>query len=249
MKNSIKKILIFLLLTPLILLTACSDPQYYTITASPSDSLLGVVQGTINEKMVEGTKVTLIAKENVNTVNTNPFLCWIKDQNKIVSTERQLNLTYNKSTSGNYIALFAETDPQKMMYASIKDITFNSDLEIQTINLKMQYALTTSSSDFVTIFETSFENGMTYQTDNKDILYFGTSSLINEFLIRLEITLVYQDSSTTSPYTLEFKEKVNRNSFDKEGNLIISQYDIISQSNLNITFSKINASLLNNSIN
>ena len=134
MKKFIKTFLIFLLLAPMLLLAACSDPSSYVITASPSDSLLGSVQGVSTEAMTEGTKITLVAKENTNTATSNPFICWVKDQTKVVSTEKSLELTYNATTAGNYTALFSETDPQKMMYVSIGDISLDSALNIQTIN-------------------------------------------------------------------------------------------------------------------
>lgn len=243
MKKFIKTFLIFLLLAPMLLLAACSDPSSYVITASPSDSLLGSVQGVSTEAMTEGTKITLVAKENTNTATSNPFICWIKDQTKVVSTEKSLELTYNATTAGNYTALFSETDPQKMMYVSIGDISLDSALNIQTINFNLQYAASTSSSDYRTIISSSFENGQSYISDYTNVLYLGNAASNNEYIIRLELTLTYTDGSTTSPFYVEFDSEVNRNAFDSDGNLVITQYDNITQTDVSISFSKIRTDL------
>lgn len=243
MKKSIKTFLILLLMTPMLLLAACSEPSSYLIKATPSDSLLGSIQGASSDALVEGTKITLIAKENANTASTNPFICWIKDQSKVVSTEKTLDLTYNATNAGNYTALFAETDLQKMMYVSVGDIALNSELEIQTIDFKLQYALSTASSDFRTITSSSFENGQNYISDYTNVLYLGNAASKNEYIIRLELVLTYTDASVTSPYYLEFASEINRNSFDGNGNLTITQFDQITQTDISISFSKIRADL------
>ena len=120
MKKSLKIFLTCLFLCPLLILTACQSPAQYSITTNPSDSSLGSIpeSSEINlNKKNEGTKITLSIKENYP--ETNPFICWIKDYKKVVSSEKNLDLTYNAENEGNYTAVFEETSLNKMMFSSL----------------------------------------------------------------------------------------------------------------------------------
>lgn len=244
--KKLKKILMIVFLMPILLLASCSDPSSFVITASPSDRILGTVRGAIDGAVTEGNKVTLTAYENANTANTNPFLCWIQNQSFVVSTDRSIELTYNAQSAGNYTALFAEQDLSKMMYAAPSTIEINSQLEVQTINFSLQYARSTSSSDFHNLISSSFANGTPFQSDYKNVLYLGNALSSYSYIIRLEISLVYNDGSTSSPYIVEFDNEVIRNSFDSSGNLAISEYDTVTASTVTVTFTKLHTSLFAN---
>ena len=96
---------LLLCLIPCTVMFACTIKSNYLITASSSDTLLGVVEGMDNNnEKIEGTLITLKAKER-----SGSFVCWVKNNQEIVSGDNEkassLTLVYGKDTAGAYTAI------------------------------------------------------------------------------------------------------------------------------------------------
>lgn len=246
MKRSLKVFLLLLCLCPVLILTACTSPATYLITAIPSDSSLGTIQGAYNnEQLAEGTTITLIANEKQETSLTNPFICWVKDYKTVVSTEKELSLTYNQATQGNYTAVFEETSPKKMLFASINKI--NCSVEgYSTVNYTIKYARTNSgSSDFVELEKGSYTNGQEYSTSNQSLIYFGNAGSNYEYKIQIDLVFVTTTGGETS-YNVSFKDLLNKDSFDTTGKAEMTEQIDILNTSITLTFQKLNSTLYNN---
>ena len=140
-------------------------------------------------KRDEGTVVTLHAKEN--KAETNPFICWIKDNSKIVGTEKELSLTYTASTEGNYTAIFHENQPSKMMFASLSKVSVlssdNSSYDNVEYSIKTGFAGLDINTmpDFAT-GEFSLSD-RTQESNNLSILYFGSAD--RNYLVQATLKL------------------------------------------------------------
>lgn len=241
MKKSIKMFVILLCLCPLLLLTSCGTTTYYTITVSPSDSVLGSVLGSLsNSTQVEGTTMTLTAKEN--KPSTNPFICWIKNNNTVVSTDLTLPLTYNSKTAGRYTALFAETSSNSMMYTALDTISFEPASDVTSINFTLSYSRTASGSDvYTTLASQTLTAENTYISDHTSVLYLGSAGTINNYQYRFRLELSTIDSTGRETlYTLTSQTLLNNLYFNNEETCEVTIYDNISDSNIVLTFEKLN---------
>ena len=170
MKKSLKIFLCVICLLPLVLLSSCGITQYYTITTTESDSTLGKGNGGSDVAMAEGTEITLSANET--KPETNPFICWIKDDNKIVSLEKNYSTTYSQSSSGKYTALFQETTINKTRYSTISNVEI---IGASSANLQISYAYTTALQNKILLEDLNIENGIS-STEKRNVLYFGGAS-------------------------------------------------------------------------
>ena len=223
MKKSIKTILFSLFACSLGLLAACVPPDQYKITASVSDSLLGSVVGAddiyLNTR-AEGTRITL--KVNELKPTTNPFICWIKDYNNVVSLEDSLSLTYSANTAGHYVALFEETNYDKMTYASLTDLSFEPETELAndtTVEYSVIINLTGLDTTKPNYTGDLNKNESVYKatTDNHSVFcLYNTEEGNRNFTVQVKITLKTKDSS--EELTFNFNNDVlGKSSFDTEG--------------------------------
>ncbi len=248
MKKSIKILLILLLICPMVILSACTSPAQYLITALPSDSNLGTIQGAFNnEKLSEGTQINLLAVEKQSTAFTNPFICWIKDYKTVVSTNNQLSLTYNSENAGNYTAVFSETSQSKMMFASINKINFSLE-NMTTINYEIQYArINSGSSNFASLEIGSYANIEEYFTSNKNVVYFGSAGSNYEYMIKVNLNM-QQSSGAETEYSVTFTTILNKDLFNSNGTALLTEnlniFDV--QTQITITFQKLNSTMYNN---
>ena len=239
MKKSIKVLLFIFILCPIILLSACTSPPTYLITALPSDMRLGKVVGSYNnEQLAEGTTITLTANESNS--QSNPFICWIKDYKTVVSNEKELSLTYGQSTTGHYTAVFEETNLSNMMFASLNNIFFNPE-GYQSIDWTISYARTTSGSSYTDLETGSFAPGE-FDTNNQSIIYFGSAGANYEYSIQVNLTLTTATGATTE-YTVSFHDLLTKNIFDENGSATITEYIEYFNADLSINFQKLNSSL------
>ena len=172
MKKTTKILMGILCLCPLLLLTACDSTTYYTINVYWSDWNYGSVVGNYSDpRQLEGTTMTLIATENTSTASTNPFICWIKNNNNVVSTNRELQLTYNSSTAGDYVAVFEETNPSGMTYMSLDNLVVEgldsySNVTFSTANFDFNGSTLTSAHFVSNNLESTYSSTVpTYKED------------------------------------------------------------------------------------
>lgn len=249
MKKSLKVVLTGLFLCPALLFSACGSPAQYLITTNPSDSNLGSVMEAsdvnLNTK-AEGTKITLTAKENQPT--TNPFICWIKDYKLVVSNSKELGLTYNQTNAGNYTAVFDETSQNKMLFASLYNVAFNIDNDVQSENnytnveYTVKYAILSSGSTNYSVLTDGRYNltETSVNTNNRSVLYFGKAGADYNYVIRVDVTLKNATGGQLiQPF--EFDNFVNKNDFDSNGNLVVTKQDPTCGT-LSLTFKKLNSS-------
>ncbi|MBE7073840.1 MAG: hypothetical protein E7379_01965 [Clostridiales bacterium] len=207
MKKSLKISLSLLCMCPLAL-CACQSNDYYKITAISSSSALGSVSGFSQEKVVEGSTVTLTARENYSI--NNPLLAWVKDNEYLVkiashpldSKERDLSLSIeaSESTQGNYTAVFDEQD-SSMMYAYINPESFyfaisETPIANESYEITLYYAILSAGSDNYLTYEYKFGDNL-----KTNIIYFG--GLGNNYEYKFKILLTHKvDEVATHTYTL-----------------------------------------------
>ena len=254
MKKSLKIIMSGLFLCSALLFSACGTPTQYWITTNPSDSSLGsVVEASdvnLNSKG-EGTKITLTAKENTTT---NPFVCWIKDYKLVVANQKELHLTYNASSAGNYTAVFNESTQNKMMFASLSSVSFSTQSDVEyggysTIDYTINYSILSSGSTNFSVFTSGHFNlaERSQSTDNRSVIYFGKAGADYNYVINVDVTLKNATGKELQK-KFEFNEFVNKSNFDNDGVLNISQEEDLSDATqilegaLTLTFKKINTS-------
>lgn len=244
MKRFFKVFLIVLLLCPVLLLTACGTSVYYSISVSPSDFTLGSVVGTLNnESQLEGTTMALSVKENKPT--TNPFICWIKDNSRIVSTTNNLNLTYNSQSQGRYTALFDETAPNKMMYASLNNIDFQYPENVANVNFSLNYARTISGSGNFILLESGTATNNKYNSTKTSVIYLGSAGTVNNYRYRIRLNMTIVDvSGQESTYTIDCTDILNNSSFNNNAYVSFTISDNIAEGNIVLTFSKLSKSFL-----
>lgn len=229
MKKSKKILLACSVLSPILLLSACTTPPSHLITASPSENLWGSISGITNTEMQEGTRAKMTAVEFDG--QNHPFVCWIKGNSKIFSTDKSVNLEYNDATAGHYTALF-DDQPTGMRYSAITAITFSSS-EYTNIDFSLNYSSSISgSNNYFYYTQGSTEQSLTYETDKQTVLYFGSlsDSIEYKFEIKLTLTDVY---GSLKNHTLKFTEKLKAASFGNSAEYAIS--DTIGEENITIT--------------
>ena len=243
MKKSVKIFLSILCLCPILLLTACSSSTYYTINVYWSDSSLGSVVGNYtNPRQLEGTTMTLIANENNATASTNPFICWIKDDSQVVSTNKELSLTYNSSTAGDYVALFEETNPSGMIYMTLDNLVVSGISSYSNVNFTLSYATIGNSNVYVNFESGTLSEIGEFISDHTSVLCFGGANELstNQYRFRIEITIPIEDGSVTNTYTSQ--RYISNSTFN---NQLTTSLTITGTENISITlnFEKLNSSL------
>ena len=234
MKKFLKILLIILIICPVVTLAACKAKGSYLISALPSESSFGSIEGADNKTQhVEGTKISLVANEKNST--NNPFICWIKDYKKVVSTSKHLSLTYNKKNAGHYTAVFKENYKNKMAFVYFKSLDVEAE-GYSSINYQLKYALISKGSDEFSDFANgSFTIGgeQEQQTDKETVLYMGNTRENNEY--KFDITVVLTNaSSETLELDLEFNTLLNKTLFNEDGNAKLTT--TYTQENINTTF-------------
>lgn len=246
MKKTIKAIIAALCICPALMLAACGTTSYYTITAASSDILLGTVSGAFSQpRQSGGTSVNLVAKEN--KPNTNPFICWVKNNIDVASHSKELKLTYSGQTEGSYTAVFAEQSPQQMMYAVLKSVEYSRPGDIDRIDFTINYARTVSGSNDYIKFETgSIDDGTTYNGNKNSVIYFGNAIDVDNFRYRfsVNVALVGYDQSLTE-YSFDFSEMIMNNSFDSNWEKSITAVDPQTDVEMTLTFEKLNQNTFN----
>ena len=249
MRKSLKLFLLMICLIPLALLSACGITQYYTISTISSSLDFGTANGGSLSAMAEGTEVTLTASEK--KPETNPFVCWIKDNSQIVSFDKSYSMTYSANTNGKYTALFQESlnTINKTRYVTISNVEITN---VDSGNLKINYAYSSNTQNKILLEDLTIENGTT-TTEKKNLLYFGTD---NEIKFNLYATLSITNGSAVTTTTISFDEILvdyynnlagtgNYVTFDDEGNCTIESKPNIENIVVKITFSKLNLGLYN----
>ncbi len=240
MKKNLKFFVLALCLCPLLLLSACTTPDKFMISAKPSDPTLGSVQGVKNTEIEEGNKITLTAKEN--KADTNPFICWIKDYKTIVSTDKNINLTYNASTAGHYTALFDEQNQAGMLFASLSEISFSPENYISA-KYDITYSnVTSGSSDYFGYLSESYSTEPAVKTNTKSVLYFGGAGTNNTYKFNVTITL-QAGQTNERKYSFQVNDLLSKSSFDNDGKYVVTQYLEPFETEISFTFEKLNKTM------
>lgn len=248
MKKSLKFIFTGLSLCVALLFCACKSPAQYQITATTSDPTLGSVVEAIDillNKKNEGTNITLHAKENKK--ETNPFVCWIKDNNKVVGAQTELPLTYNASTEGNYTAVFHENESSKMMFASLANISINPpeyEHGYDNVEYEIKTGLTGLDLNTLPVFATGHFS-LTEQeqnTNNLSVLYFGTSNKTYATKAIIKLTSSVSEKERTLIYNFAGSDAVNENNLEVNKTITIRDEGQNRDWKLTLTFEKLSSS-------
>lgn len=240
MKKSLKLILSAIAFSSAFLFVACTPPNYYSISAFPSDSNIGsVAEATLinSNPQAEGTKITLNARENFP--ETNPFVCWVKNHEDIVSTVSSIDLTYNAKSQGRYTAVFKETNLSGMMYSVLSNIKYtNSGAYFNSIKYTVEYARISTGSDIYN----EFNNGELYVNNaysprKEKVLYFGEPG--NSYNYKIRVNLDLTTGNTTTSISFDFSDLLGQDKFESKENYTITK-DYTGYGNLTLIFSKIN---------
>lgn len=232
------KYLFAIFLCPFIL-SACTLPSSYTITANYSDGELGVVKGDTMEAKEEGSEITLEAIEK--KPETNPFICWIKNGRSVISIEKTLKLTYDASTAGSYTAVFEEDNYNKMRYASLTQIDCQPE-GYSNISFKLSVsAISSGSTSYTPFIEGSINNGESFMTDNTKICYLGSADGANVYRFQISFELGTGDNPDKFIYV--FNNTLNDSLFDDSGICTITENLQEINTDIKLTFNKLTYSL------
>ncbi len=243
MNKKLKLLLSLVLIVPILLLASCGITQYYTITAVSSEKVFGLVNGGSDVAIAEGNEAKLVASENYP--ETNPFVCWIKNNNKVVSFDKSYTLTYSSSTQGKYTAFFDESDITKTRYATISNIQIEG---VTAGTIEIKYSFATSSSNYQTLEKLQINNGLA-QTDKTNLVYFGGADGVNnKTILSFQAVVVVQTGTGNTTYTISFNSPLvdstpssNQVTFDNENAIL--QASSGNGINITLTFTKISSQL------
>lgn len=211
MKKVGKIILASALLVPSLALFACSAPNSYTLTTYSSNELLGTVSGGSQKSLVEGTIVPISATPKPNS--ESQFLCWIRNRSQVVSTESSLEVTLSAETDGTYTALWSETSPSSMLYATATSLTYSAE-NIASIEYTISYAYSTSTTNFNTLTSGTMEGNSSTTIFDDDVFYLGKAGDFYSYVFRVNIIATYSDTGNVATETLEFSgNMINNSSF------------------------------------
>lgn len=232
MKKSIKTIFFTLCLCPAFILSACVPPPSYLITAKSSDIELGTVHGYKEKEMEEGYVVTLTANE------INPFICWIKDDSLVAGTEKNLKLTYNEKTAGEYTAVFEENDISSMMYASLTSVNFEPN-NYSSISYKISTALISRGSDNFSDFANGIlKDGENTETDRTSIIKIDGIGQEYSYKILINLTLSNNQEGDNN-VEFQISQIVDKTLFNDQGVCEITQYNENLNASITLTFEKL----------
>lgn len=222
MKKSLKIFVMLLFCLCPILFTACEAVDYFSITAMTSDDSLGRVSGYLETKVAGGTEITLVA----NSFNeNNPLLCWIKDNETIVSVpkykqgseqrDNTFKLVASEATEGEYTALFAES-PSTMKYAYVTSYTAKKggvDISAENTTIDLSYAIMTAGTNNYLPFNIDVAKG------TANVLYFG--GLGQNFEFKFQATITVKSGTEEAPiettYSLTCDDIINKTTFNNDG--------------------------------
>ena len=255
MKNRIKSIIAIILCLCPIFMAACKNKDSFVITAISSDTTIGRVQWFSSDPVVEGTKVSIIAREDDE--ENHPLLCWIKNNEKIAKIanhteskrDNTLDLVYGEETQGQYTALFADTY-SNILFACIEKVEFapvptetapandEENAASDQYSYKISYAIMSAGSNSYLPFAT--------ENDLLSTLYFGGIGQSYEFKFKIElvktvgenqITAISYSSTKISKTSLQEGSETQSFAFDFEN-------DGIDDAKMNVKISKITEDVL-----
>lgn len=234
MKKSVKILLSLLCLCPIVMLTACGDSTYYVINVSSSDDTIGTFSNnrSNNPRQLEGTSITLTAIEK--NLDENPFICWVKDNNTVVSTESQLQMTYSSQTAGNYTAVFEES-PSGMMYTAVDYLNINNS-SYNGASFTLYYS-NRGSDIYVELESGSFSSEGEYLSSHMAVLYLGGAGTMANYQYNFKIDITLAEETIS----LESQAILSNNSFNGTSTTLIN----FNNDNIEISMSleKLNNSL------
>lgn len=239
MKKSKLFLLCVALLCPIVLLTACTTPPSHLITASPSEKLWGRVSGAINTEMAEGEKINLTAVEF--DASYHPFICWLKGNSKVVSTEKSIELEYNSENAGHYTALY-DDQPSSMRYCTISSIDFDTN-GYSAISFSLSYSSSAIGSiNYLPYAEGTISSGETFESEKQTVLYFGSLADDTQYKFEIVITLT-NNSGEAQSTSLKFNEKLSNSSFNGESTHSISNTASLGDTTITLNFQKLSADM------
>ena len=213
---------LLLCLSPCTTMFACTVKSNYLITASSSDTVLGIVEGMDNNnEKLEGTTITLKAKER-----NGSFVCWVKNNEEIVNSDEEnatsLTLVYGKETAGAYTAIFRDgNNYQNMLYATITSVSASeaiTNLEITWSRQDIQDEQTDKNS---ILLPNGLASTITTTISTNKVYYFG--KLGQDISYRFSAKITASTSVGTNVYYANFTTLLSKNSdfqdtADIEGN-------------------------------
>jgi len=229
-----KIILCSLLLLPVLLLVGCGGAKSFSVITKTSNASLGSVSGGSTTPFTEGTDLKLIATPK----NGVEFLCWIKDYQKITSTEATTSIKVSAKTAGNYTALFEESSHTSMVYAGLSEITYNAE-DFSKIDYTVRYAPANNAESF-TVLESGTMDGNSASAFTGSVFRMFENSNYVSYIF--EVTIVVTNSAGSGAETITFKnngsDMIIGNSHFTDGTATITK------SNLTLKFSKINKEMI-----
>ncbi len=200
---------LLLCLIPCTVMFACTIKSNYLITASSSDTLLGVVEGMDNNnEKIEGTLITLKAKER-----SGSFVCWVKNNQEIVSGDNEkassLTLVYGKDTAGAYTAIFRDGDNyQNMLYATLTSVKTDEIVSSLEITWTRQDILDEQTGNSIVLPNGLASGTETPITTNK-VYYFG--KLGQDITYRFSAKITATTNTSTNVYYASFTTALSKN--------------------------------------
>lgn len=197
-----------LLIVPMFVLSACDETKYYYVFAKSSSSN-GTIGGPDGKnKIAEGTEITLSANEN-------SFICWIRNERKVVSIDKIYRFNLNSSNDGVYTALFQESY-STMNYFVLTDLKVEIKGYTQ-FNIKINITPTTATTEKDILYEGNLGEG------NKNVYDGSVFSFLNEstYLIDAEVSYDFNNDGQAQK-VINVQRILQKNRFNDDGSYQIN---------------------------
>ena len=208
-----------LMVIPAITLFACSTPKNYTLMTYSSNELLGIANGGSLDSFVEGSSFNLEATVKPN--EDTKFLCWIKDNSKIYSTESKVEVILNSDTAGKYTALFEEPKISSMMYATATSLSYKTE-NVSSVSYEIKYAYDSSSSTFNTLSKGEFNGSVGEDLFGDNVYYLGKAGSFYKYIFNLSLE-VKLNSGEILTENVAFDQNVENAKFDQASGILTLQ--------------------------
>lgn len=198
-----------LLIVPMFMLSACKDTQYYNVFVKASSSKGSVGGPDGKSKIAEGTEITLSA-------NNDLFICWVRNESKVVSIDKVYKFNLNASNAGVYTGVFAESYAT-MNYFALTDVEVQLKGYTQFL-IKINITPATATTEKNVIYEGSLSEGNLRVYDGR------VYSFLNETRYIVDAEILYNfDQEGQAQKVINVEQLIlEKNSFDADGSYKIN---------------------------
>ena len=186
-----------LLLIPTFALFGCGKSQSFYIYVQTSNASLGTPTELSQYPYEKGSTVTISTSET--EPDKNPFLCWVKDTSRVVSTKKSFDIVVDENTQGLYSAVFEGAS--QMNFATLTGINYTGS-EYASFSYTVHYAPSNNLTQKTLLCQGS-SSAREMNTFSNDVFYLreleGPAGRTLVFTITIKATTANGDKTFNFP--------------------------------------------------